>query len=43
MEYVGVKVFLVLGFFVTLLLAANWATDKIDEYWGDDDCDNIKK
>lgn len=37
MEYVGVKLFLALGFFGILLFAANWATEKIDEYWGDDD------
>ena len=37
MEYVGVKIFLALGFFVTLVLSAFWANDKIKEYWGDDE------
>ena len=37
MEYTGVKLFLALGFFATLFLAAHWANDKINEYWGDDE------
>ena len=33
MEYVGVKVFITLGFFACLLFLANWAVNKIDEWF----------
>ena len=40
MEYAVVKLILVLAFFATLLLAANWASQKIEEYtFRDDDKD----
>ena len=39
MDYLGVKILLVLAFFSTLLTAACWANDKIDEYWGEDEDD----
>lgn len=32
-----IKVIVAAAFFVTLLLAAVWASDKLDEYWGDDE------
>ena len=34
---VTIKVILILAFFSTLILAAIWAQDKFDEYWGDDE------
>ncbi len=37
MEYVGVKILLVLAFFATLLTGAYWAGEKFKEYWGDDE------
>jgi len=37
MEYAGVKIFISLGFFTTLILAGFWANDKINEYWGEDE------
>lgn len=36
MEFTGVKIFLALGFFATLISAAFWANDKINEYWSDE-------
>ena len=32
-----IKIIVATAFFVTLLLAAVWAGDKLDEYWGDDE------
>ncbi len=37
MEYIGVKILLVLAFFATLLTGAYWAGEKFKEYWGDDE------
>ena len=31
------KIIIALAFFSTLILAAVWAQDKFNEYWGDDD------
>jgi ABC-type transport system involved in cytochrome c biogenesis permease subunit len=36
-DYFGVKIFLASSFFCTLILAAFWAKDKFNEYWGDDE------
>lgn len=37
MEYVGVKVFIILGMFTGLIMMAHWAVRKLDEYFEDDD------
>ena len=37
MEYLGVKILLVLAFFATLITGAYWAGEKFEEYWGDDE------
>ncbi len=37
MEWMGVKIFMTLGFFYVLLHGAYWADKKIDEYWKDDE------
>ena len=31
------KIIVVVAFFSTLILAAVWAQDKFNEYWGDDE------
>jgi len=37
MEYFVVKILLILAFFSTLIVGAFWASDKFEEYWGDDE------
>lgn len=37
MEFMAVKIFIVLGFFIGLCQLARWADKKIDEYWKDND------
>ena len=37
MEFIYVKIFLAISFFTTLILAAIWAQDKFNEYWGDNE------
>tara|TARA_X000000950_G_C13590191_1_gene527014 strand:- start:290 stop:403 length:114 start_codon:yes stop_codon:yes gene_type:complete len=37
MEYVGVKVFIILGMFTGMVMLAHWAVRKLDEYFDDDE------
>ena len=37
MEYVGVKVFIILGMFTGMVMLAHWAVRKFDEYFDDDE------
>ena len=36
-EYLGVKVFIILGFFAAIISQAFWANSKFKEYWEDND------
>ena len=33
MEYLGVKVFIILGLFCSLIAVVYWATNKLKEHW----------
>tara|TARA_B100001250_G_C19171020_1_gene516675 strand:+ start:90 stop:212 length:123 start_codon:yes stop_codon:yes gene_type:complete len=36
MEYIFIKIILIIGFFATLIIGAFWAVEKLEEYWGED-------
>ena len=36
-EYIFVKLYLVLAFFMTLISLAFWANDKLNDYYGNED------